>query len=125
MLKSVRWRRLLAAAVVCLVIAGMALAVISRLPHAAKAAATTPGDQLATNNPVVPDYAFISASTTPPTEAQCESVGRRCFTPQAIQSAYNLGLLYQGGKNGAGMTIAIVDSYGSDTMAHDLHVFDQ
>ena len=23
------------------------------------------------------------------------------------------------------MTIAIVDSYGSDTMAHDLHVFDQ
>jgi subtilase family serine protease len=27
--------------------------------------------------------------------------------------------------NGKGMTIAIVDAYGSDTMAHDLHVFDQ
>src|SRR5262249_43752484 len=89
------------------------------------AAATTPGDQLATNNPVVPDYAFISASNTPPTQAQCASAGRRCFSPQAIQSAYNLGPLYALGKNGAGMTIAIVDSYGSDTMAHDLHVFNQ
>ncbi|MGZ4143186.1 MAG: S53 family peptidase, partial [Actinomycetota bacterium] len=29
------------------------------------------------------------------------------------------------GFDGSGYTIAIVDSYGSDTMAHDLHVFDQ
>lgn len=71
-----------------------------------------------------PTYALISTGTTPPTEAQCESVGRRCFTPQAIQAAYNLGPLYQQGLNGNGMTIAIVDSYGSDTIAHDLHVFD-
>src|SRR5581483_3636747 len=27
--------------------------------------------------------------------------------------------------NGAGQTIAIVDSYGSDTIAHDLHVYNQ
>ncbi|HEX9070218.1 MAG TPA: S53 family peptidase [Ktedonobacterales bacterium] len=76
------------------------------------------------SNPDNPTYALISTSTTPPTEAQCESVHRRCFTPQAIQSAYNLGKLYNDGFNGKGMTIAIVDSYGSDTMAHDLHVFD-
>ncbi len=75
-------------------------------------------------HPTISDYAQISTSTTPPTEAQCVSVGRRCFTPQAIQSAYNLGPLYAAGLNGHGMTIAIVDAYGSDTIAHDLHVFD-
>jgi subtilase family serine protease len=75
--------------------------------------------------PTVSDYAFVSASTTPPTEAQCFSVGRRCFTPQAIQAAYNVGPLYAQGLDGRGQTIAIVDAYGSDTIAHDLHVFNQ
>ena len=76
-------------------------------------------------HPTVSDFAQINSSTTPPTEAQCESVGRRCFTPQAIQSAYDVGPLYAKGINGKGITIAIVDSFGSDTIAHDLHVFDQ
>jgi subtilase family serine protease len=71
------------------------------------------------------DVAKISSSTTPPTEAQCFSAGRRCFTPQSIRAAYNVGPLYAQGFDGSGRTIAIVDSYGSDTMAHDLHVFNQ
>jgi subtilase family serine protease len=71
------------------------------------------------------DAQLVSTSTTPPTEAQCFSVGRRCFSPQAIQAAYNVGPLYARGLDGSGQTIAIVDAYGSDTMAHDLHVFDQ
>jgi subtilase family serine protease len=75
--------------------------------------------------PTVSDYAFISSSNTPPTEAQCASVGRRCFSPQAIQAAYNVGPLYDQGIDGRGVTIAIVDAYGSDTIAHDLHVFNQ
>jgi subtilase family serine protease len=74
--------------------------------------------------PSISDYSFISSSTTPPTEAQCLSVGRRCFTPQGIQAAYDMGPLYDSGNEGQGTTIAIVDSYGSDTIAHDLHVFD-
>jgi subtilase family serine protease len=76
-------------------------------------------------HPTVTDYQFVSAGTTPPTAAQCAAVGLSCFTPQAIQSAYNVGPLHSAGKDGRGITIAIVDSYGSDTMAHDLHVFDQ
>jgi subtilase family serine protease len=32
--------------------------------------------------------------------------------------------LYSAGEDGRGMTIAIIDSYGSDTIANDLHVFD-
>ena len=73
--------------------------------------------------PTVSDYAFISSSSTPPTVAQCASVGRRCFSPQAIQAAYNVGPLYDQGIDGRGVTIAIAD--GSDTIAHDLHVFNQ
>jgi subtilase family serine protease len=75
--------------------------------------------------PTVADYTQLTTSQTPPTQAQCASVGRRCFTPQAIQAAYNVGPLHSAGDDGRGQTIAIVDSYGSDTMAHDLHVFDQ
>src|SRR2546430_8714247 len=75
--------------------------------------------------PAVTDFQFIKGGTTPPTEADCEAVGRTCFTPQAIQSAYNIGPLYAQGLNGRRRTIAVVDSYGSDTMAHDLHVFNQ
>lgn len=75
--------------------------------------------------PAFSDIQFISAGTTPPTEAQCFSVGRRCFTPQAIRASYNINPLYAGGFDGHGMTIAVIDSYGSDTMPHDLHVFDQ
>jgi subtilase family serine protease len=67
----------------------------------------------------------LTTSSTPPTEQQCESVGRRCFSPQAIQAAYNVGPLYANHVTGKGVTIAIVDSYGSDTITHDLHVFDQ
>jgi len=35
-----------------------------------------------------------------------------------------VGPLYAAGRNGSGVTIAIVDSWGSDTIRHDLHVFD-
>jgi subtilase family serine protease len=76
-------------------------------------------------HPTVAEYYQETTGTIPPTEAQCQAEGRRCFTPQAIQSAYDLGPLYRQGLNGAGMTIAVVDSYGSDTITHDLHVFDQ
>ena len=47
--------------------------------------------------PSITDVQRISAGTTPPTQAQCASVGRRCFTPQAIQAAYNVGPLYAAG----------------------------
>lgn len=106
---------------------GRAFALLSTvaLAFSSSAGAATSLAMSITFHPTVSDYALISVGSTPPTEAQCEAVGRTCFTPQAIQSAYNLGPLYDGDWNGEGITIAIVDSYGSDTMAHDLHVFDQ
>jgi subtilase family serine protease len=76
-------------------------------------------------HPTVSDYVQMTTSTTPPTQAQCNSVGRRCFTPQSTRAAYNLAPLYAAGHDGRGVTIAIVDSYGSDTITHDLHVYNQ
>jgi subtilase family serine protease len=76
-------------------------------------------------SPAVADYQLVKSGTTPPTEAQCNAIGRRCFTPQGFWAAYNLGPLFDAGFDGRGITVAIVDSYGSDTMAHDLHIFDQ
>ncbi len=75
--------------------------------------------------PTVSDFTQLTSSQTPPTQAQCASAGRRCFAPQAVQAAYDVAPLHAAGLDGSGRTIAIVDSYGSDTMAHDLHVFDQ
>ncbi len=74
-------------------------------------------------HPTVSDVQFISASETPPTQAQCNSVGRRCFNPTAEENSYNLGPLYAQGLMGQGQTIIIVDSYGSETIRHDLKVF--
>ncbi len=88
------------------------------------AAPALPVAQAAVLQPTVSDYAFVASSETPPTEAQCLAIGRRCFTPQGFWGAYNLNPLYAGGFDGSGVTVAIVDSYGSDTIAHDLHVFD-
>src|SRR5437773_11293761 len=43
-----------------------------------------------TFHPAVSDFQLITASETPPTQAQCASVGRRCFHPTAMQNSYNL-----------------------------------
>jgi len=42
-----------------------------------------------------------------------------------MANSYNYASLLASGNGGQGKTIAVVDSYGSDTIAHDLHVFDQ
>jgi subtilase family serine protease len=91
----------------------------------ASAAVPTVAASAAVPRPTVSDYQQMTTSETPPTQAQCNSVGRRCFTPQSTRAAYNVLPLYSQGYDGSGQTIAIVDSYGSDTMAHDLHVYDQ
>src|ERR1043166_3822117 len=53
---------------------------------------------------LVNDYVQLTSSETPPTEAQCFSVGRRCFTPASTRAAYNINPLYAEGIDGRGMT---------------------
>jgi subtilase family serine protease len=47
------------------------------------------------------------------------------YQPSEIQTAYNLTPLYHEGLTGAGTTVAIVDAYGSTTIATDLAAFSQ
>src|SRR5215475_3889780 len=39
-------------------------------------------------HPTVSDYVQVNASETPPTNAQCMSVGRTCFGPAATRASY-------------------------------------
>ena len=100
----------------------VALAAIAALAFGG--ATTTHSAALPAPRPTVSDYMQLTTSETPPTQAQCNSANRRCFTPASTRASYNLNPLYAAGVDGRGITIAIVDSYGSDTIAHDLHVYD-
>lgn len=73
--------------------------------------------------PLLSGIEFLSGSETPPTQAQCNSRGRRCFNPFAIQQSYDLTPLLAAGKDGSGQTIVLVDSFGSSTIRNDLRVF--
>lgn len=76
--------------------------------------------------PIVSDYQHLASGLMPPSQANCNAVGRRCFDASAIQNSYNLPALYQGTTNqGQGVTIAIIDSFGNPNMASDLGNFNQ
>jgi subtilase family serine protease len=61
----------------------------------------------------------------PPTTAEClERHRTACYAPFQLERAYDLTPLWKAGQTGAGRTIAIVDSFGSPTIRHDLHAFD-
>jgi subtilase family serine protease len=61
-----------------------------------------------------------------PTTSYCLAhFGIHCYSPAQFEKAYDLGPLHSHGIDGHGQTIAVVDSFGSPTIAHDLHVFDQ
>jgi subtilase family serine protease len=67
----------------------------------------------------------LANAKAPLTTMQCRRRYRfACYGPTQLQQAYNLEPLYHHGITGRGETIAIVDSFGSRTIAHDLAVFD-
>jgi subtilase family serine protease len=111
------------AATTCLVVSGAVLLTF----HNTKA--TQPGVKFISSGhsvfvPAVTEVQLISNATPPPPESACFAAKIRCFTPQSMTAGYNFGPLYASGFNGQGKTIAIIDSFGSPTIADDLHVFD-
>jgi subtilase family serine protease len=61
----------------------------------------------------------------PPTTAQCETQFKiACYQVFQLQAAYNLAPLFAKGVEGQGSTIAIVDAFGSPSIASDLKTFD-
>ena len=73
--------------------------------------------------------AMISALASPGaplTTAECEAqFSVACYQPAQVQRAYDLTRLFRRGVDGAGQTIAIVDAFGSPTIAADLATFDR
>jgi subtilase family serine protease len=66
------------------------------------------------------------ASALPLTTAQCQArLHVACYAPAQLQRAYDLAPLFARHDDGRGQTIAIVDSFGSPTVQHDLDVFDR
>jgi subtilase family serine protease len=62
---------------------------------------------------------------TAPADTDCRAAyGVPCYSPQEMQTAYNIAPLINAGTNGAGQTIVIIDSFGSPTIASDLATFD-
>jgi subtilase family serine protease len=103
---------------------GLILALAAALkPMSTATASPQIGRTAALFQPAVAEWQFLSGSTTPPSEAACFAVGRRCFTPAAMQNSYNLPPLYAAGNSGKGKTIAVIDSFGSATIANDLNNF--
>jgi subtilase family serine protease len=76
--------------------------------------------------PFLSSHIAEHARVAPLKTSSCiEVIGIRCYSPGQFERAYNLASLHTAGIDGAGQTIAIVDSFGSPTIATDLHAFDQ
>ncbi len=82
-----------------------------------------PATQAVVFHPVWDDIQFVSGGVVPPSQADCNAIHRRCFNPVSERNTYNLTPLLAAGHQGQGQTIIIVDAFGSETMRHDLMVF--
>jgi subtilase family serine protease len=104
-----------------------ALALMFSLPVGAQTAASAaPVHRAAAPKPLHVELDAIPTLTFPPTTSYClANFGYHCYQPSQLEKAYNLGPLHSAGIDGRGMTIVIVDSFGSPTIQNDLHVFDQ
>ena len=76
--------------------------------------------------PALSGAIMFQARTAPlPTSACLATIGIHCYSPGQFERAYDLAPLHRFGVDGSGQTIAIVDAFGSPTIANDLHAFDQ
>src|SRR5713101_2684285 len=67
-------------------------------------------------NPLISDWQFLASGPIPPSQAACNAVSRRCFNPTAMHNSYNYASLLAAGNQGQGITIEVVDSFGSATI---------
>jgi subtilase family serine protease len=107
-----------------ILIVGLAAVVAAGAAHVARHTQShAPG---AVARPFITGHVAKSARVAPLDTATCiATIGIRCYSPGQFEKAYNLAGLHAAGTTGAGQTIAIVDSFGSPTIAADLHTFDQ
>jgi subtilase family serine protease len=121
----IRSTRIAIAAIAAVALAGAASTAAG---STAGAAASHPSAHQVTTRPIpaVTGHVLAKSLAFPPDTAYCQTnIGISCYSPIQYQKAYNLKPLYDLGITGKGRTIAIVDAFGSPTIANDLHVFDQ
>jgi subtilase family serine protease len=114
----------------CGLVAGMAGTAALTSGVAAGAAAGSVSASAAAVEGVAVHPNAVRVGTTqsggPTTTAQCEKKFHvACYTVAQLRQAYDLPALYAKGITGKGTTIAIVDSFGSPTIRHDLGMFDK
>ncbi len=116
--RSVRWL------VMASVVAAGAMSLVAATT-ASSVAVSAPAPGSVAPHPFISDPINGKTLTFPPTTAFClANLGLHCYQPAQFIKAYNLAPLHNAGITGAGKTIVIVDSFGSPTIANDLHVFD-
>lgn len=117
----------------------MAVAIVTtactNVPGRASPSTSSPaGTSTATTAPAPPVAAALLHPLTPADDPALRSLlGRACrgavihtcYAPGQIQVAYDLTPLYGAGITGRGVTIGIVDSFGSPTIRRDLASFDR
>jgi len=109
---------------VAIIAAGALVVVTAGTTGAATSAHATLSAVRAT--PLITGHVLKATLSFPPTTDFCvTNFGIHCYNPNQYEKAYNLDPLWNKGFKGAGRTIVIVDSFGSPTIANDLHVFDQ
>jgi subtilase family serine protease len=119
-LRPVRWF------VMASVVAAGGLSVVAATATGTAAAAPASLSHTVTPTPYGAHPILSKMLPTPPTTALCLSeLGIHCYNPAQLTKAYDLAPLHKAGIDGRGKTIVIVDSFGSPTIASDLHTFDQ
>lgn len=105
----------------------IAIAMLASVPAAAQTRrAAPPSRAVAAPRPLHIELGTIPTLQSPPTTSFClQAFGLHCYQPFQLEKAYHLTPLHEAGIDGRGRTIVIVDSFGSPTIANDLHVFDQ
>jgi subtilase family serine protease len=108
------------------VAAGLLLSVSMCSAVAAKASPHARPPAVAHVIPAASGHVLKAALDFPPDTAYCQAnLGISCYQPAQYQKAYNLKPLFKKGITGRGQTIAIVDAFGSPTIAEDLKTFDK
>jgi subtilase family serine protease len=99
------------------------------LAAAASAAGAAPGISeraLPVPRPAVTGHVLAGSMKAPPDTARClATLQWACYRPEQLLRAYHLWPLFERGLDGRGRTIALVESFGSPTIAADLHRFDE
>lgn len=86
---------------------------------------STPGNQSTSQTTTTSPYKAGPQAAQILNDCSVTAAPGGCFSPEQIQTFYNLNPLYNKGFTGRGQTIVIIDSFGSPTIQQDLKVFDQ